>query len=58
MSLPAIGTRLSLSGNNGTVRFVGEVDNTSGVWLGIEWDDPNRGKHDGLKDGKRYFSCR
>ena len=55
--LPTIGARLILSGHIGTVRFVGQVDGTAGVWLGVEWDDPDRGKHDGVKDGKRYFSC-
>ncbi|KAF8077772.1 hypothetical protein FPV67DRAFT_1402566 [Lyophyllum atratum] len=58
MDPPAEGTRIRLAGHLGTVRFVGNVDNTSGTWLGIEWDDPSRGKHDGIKDGKRYFTCR
>ncbi|KAI0928952.1 hypothetical protein AcV7_008711 [Taiwanofungus camphoratus] len=57
LDLPSVGTRLSYSGHLGTIRFVGPVENTSGIWLGIEWDDPRRGKHDGVKDGKRYFSC-
>lgn len=26
-----------------------------GTWLGIEWDDGLRGKHNGVVDGKRYF---
>ncbi len=26
-----------------------------GVWVGIEWDDPSRGKHDGMAGGVRYF---
>ncbi|KAJ7137777.1 outer arm dynein light chain 1 [Mycena epipterygia] len=56
--LPTEGTRLRLAGHTATVRFVGAVDNTSGIWLGVEWDDPLRGKHDGVKDGKRYFTCR
>ncbi|KAH9928160.1 uncharacterized protein B0H18DRAFT_1001521 [Fomitopsis serialis] len=55
--LPAVGTRLIHSGHLGTVRFVGQVDGAAGLWLGVEWDDPQRGKHDGVKDGKRYFSC-
>jgi dynactin complex subunit len=55
--LPAVGTRFALSGYIGTIRYVGEVDGASGVWLGVEWDDRSRGKHDGIKDGKRYFSC-
>ncbi|TFK76354.1 hypothetical protein BDN72DRAFT_830912 [Pluteus cervinus] len=58
MELPSVGTRLNLHGNIGTVRFVGPVDNTTGVWLGVEWDNPERGKHDGIKDNKRYFTCR
>lgn len=58
MNLPSEGTRINLSGHLGTVQFIGPVDNTSGVWLGIEWDDPERGRHDGIKDGNRYFTCR
>ena len=27
-----------------------------GEWLGVEWDDPTRGKHDGSHQGKRYFT--
>lgn len=27
----------------------------AGTWLGIEWDDGMRGKHNGAIDGKRYF---
>ncbi|TFK94748.1 RNI-like protein [Polyporus arcularius HHB13444] len=56
-SLPTVGTRINHSGALGTVRYVGPVNGTQGVWLGVEWDDPKRGKHDGVKDGKRYFTC-
>jgi len=56
--LPPIGTRISFNSHLGTVKFVGTVDNSTGIWLGVEWDEPNRGKHDGSKDGKHYFSCR
>lgn len=28
-----------------------------GVWLGVEWDDPHRGKHSGIHEGVEYFSC-
>ncbi|KAM7197814.1 HotDog domain containing protein [Naviculisporaceae sp. PSN 640] len=41
-----------------TVRYSGEVAGTSGVWLGVEWDDPSRGKHDGQHKGVRYFTCK
>ncbi len=43
-------------GQRGTVRFVGEVPPTRGLWLGIEWDHPEiRGKHDGTHEGVKYF---
>lgn len=55
---PIDGARINLAGHIGTVRYVGQVDGTSGTWLGIEWDDPQRGRHDGVKGNRRYFSCR
>ena len=57
MALPQIGERRSYDGVPCTVRYVGEVAGTSGSWLGVEWDDPSRGKHDGQHKGVRYFSC-
>lgn len=54
-----LGSRIYLpSGHFGTVKYYGPLDGTTGLWLGVEWDDPTRGKHDGIKDGKRYFDCR
>ncbi|KAH9483960.1 Tubulin-specific chaperone E [Psilocybe cubensis] len=57
-SIPSLGTRFSLNNDIGTIRYTGPVGNTPGIWLGVEWDDPGRGRHDGSKDGTRYFSCR
>ncbi|KAI1482556.1 hypothetical protein K445DRAFT_317855 [Daldinia sp. EC12] len=54
---PKVGDRLSYDGAVCTVRYVGEVSGTSGSWLGVEWDDPGRGKHDGSHKGVRYFTC-
>ncbi|KAI0117346.1 RNI-like protein [Daldinia grandis] len=54
---PKVGDRLSYDGAVCTVRYVGEVSGTSGSWLGVEWDDPTRGKHDGSHKGVRYFTC-
>jgi dynactin complex subunit len=51
------GARLKFISHTGTVRYIGEVAGTTGTWLGVEWDDPTRGKHDGVKDGIRYFTC-
>ncbi|KAI5275769.1 hypothetical protein E4T47_01380 [Aureobasidium subglaciale] len=52
------GKRLSTKGERCTVRYVGEVKGKSGQWLGVEWDDPTRGKHCGSHDGVEYFKCR
>ncbi|CAI7886902.1 unnamed protein product [Closterium sp. NIES-53] len=41
----------------GTVRYVGPVHGYKGEWVGVEWDDSSRGKHDGVVTGKRYFQC-
>ncbi|KAL9007855.1 MAG: hypothetical protein Q9173_006957 [Seirophora scorigena] len=52
-----IGRRLSYSSSLCTVRYIGGVNGTNDTWLGVEWDDPSRGKHDGTHHGKRYFEC-
>ncbi|KAI5209781.1 hypothetical protein AUEXF2481DRAFT_5945 [Aureobasidium subglaciale EXF-2481] len=52
------GKRLSTKGERCTVRYIGEVKGKSGQWLGVEWDDPTRGKHSGSHDGIEYFKCR
>lgn len=52
------GRRIVSGDDFGTVMFVGEVPPASGVWLGIEWDDPQRGRHDGSRNGIQYFQCR
>eukprot|EP00959_Pyramimonas_sp_CCMP1952_P228095 4769529-Pyramimonas_sp.AAC.3 len=40
-----------------TVRYLGPVVTQKGVWVGVEWDDAGRGKHDGAYKGTRYFEC-
>ncbi|CAM9105857.1 unnamed protein product [Discosporangium mesarthrocarpum] len=66
MSYPKIGDRVKDgNGFRATVRYVGPVctaKDPEGAWIGVEFDDPNRGKHDGAvtkPDGSlvRYFSC-
>ena len=52
-----VGQRLSYSNDLCTVRYVGPVKGTAGDWLGVEWDDAERGKHDGKHNGIRYFEC-
>ncbi|BCR82836.1 putative tubulin-specific chaperone [Aspergillus chevalieri] len=54
----AVNQRRSYDGNLCTIRYVGQVEGTSGDWLGVEWDNPTRGKHSGEHNGVRYFTCR
>ncbi|KAI7685151.1 hypothetical protein KC322_g13146, partial [Hortaea werneckii] len=53
-----VGQRLSLKGQLCTVRYNGPVADKQGEWLGVEWDDTTRGKHNGTHQGKCYFTCR
>lgn len=52
-----VGQRISFDGALCTVRYLGPVAGTAGSWLGVEWDDPARGKHDGSHKDVRYFTC-
>uniref|UniRef100_A0A8B9GHR8 Tubulin-specific chaperone E n=1 Tax=Amazona collaria TaxID=241587 RepID=A0A8B9GHR8_9PSIT len=54
----ALGRRVLCGTEYATVRYVGSVPPTAGIWLGVEWDDPQRGKHDGTYEGTQYFKCR
>ncbi|VDN99190.1 unnamed protein product [Rodentolepis nana] len=40
----------------GTLRYIGPVDFTDGLWLGVELRGPH-GRHDGAVAGRRYFTC-
>lgn len=57
-NVPYKGQRLSLKGQTCTVRYVGPVTGKAGDWLGVEWDDPTRGKNNGMYDGHQYFNCK
>ena len=57
-SQPTIGARVQVGDCKATVKYVGEVQDQTGNWIGLEWDDPARGKNDGSTGGSRYFSCR
>ncbi|KAK7826015.1 hypothetical protein U0070_009896 [Myodes glareolus] len=56
--LDVIGRRVEVNGEFATVRFCGTVPPVAGLWLGVEWDNPERGKHDGSHEGTMYFKCR
>lgn len=51
------GTRISLGGFSGTVKYVGTLDSSPSVWIGIEWDDVSRGKHSGTYKDQQVFRC-
>lgn len=53
-----IGCRLECEGYRATLKYIGPVPPTKGVWLGVEWDDPERGKHNGTHEGQLYFKTR
>jgi len=52
-SIP-IGSTVTAVGKKGIVRFVGETEFSTGVWVGIELDGPD-GKNNGSVQGVRYF---
>nr|XP_020642664.1 tubulin-specific chaperone E isoform X1 [Pogona vitticeps]XP_020642673.1 tubulin-specific chaperone E isoform X1 [Pogona vitticeps] len=54
----AVGRRILCNGDYGTVLYVGNVPPTTGIWLGVEWDNHQRGKHNGSHEGIQYFKCR
>ncbi|KAL4892139.1 hypothetical protein BDV59DRAFT_180927 [Aspergillus ambiguus] len=58
VSTAFVNQRRSYSGDLCTVRYVGKVEGTTGEWLGVEWDDPARGKHSGQHQGVTYFACK
>ncbi|PKI85741.1 hypothetical protein MVES_000250 [Malassezia vespertilionis] len=50
--------RFQCRGEYGTVRYIGPLPPKEGVWFGVQFDTPGRGKHDGVgPDGVRYFTC-
>lgn len=51
------GQRRSYGGALCTVRWQGLLPGLKGEWLGVEWDDPTRGKHDGQHERIRLFEC-
>ncbi|KAJ3381500.1 CAP-GLY domain-containing linker protein 1 [Entophlyctis sp. JEL0112] len=54
-----LGDRVKVSADSrtGTVRFIGETQFATGVWVGLELDPPAVGKHNGAVNGVRYFTC-
>lgn len=53
----AVGRRIICDGEYATVLYAGIIPPTPGHWLGVEWDNPERGKHNGTYEGVQYFTC-
>ncbi len=57
-----LNTRIELNGYCGIIKYIGnskhkkETDNI--LWLGIEWDEESRGKHDGTVENYNYFDTK
>ncbi|XP_065892682.1 tubulin-specific chaperone E-like [Dysidea avara] len=54
----SVGQRCKVGEHFATIRYVGPVPPSEGEWVGVEWDDANRGKHSGDHEGTKYFTCR
>ncbi len=52
-----VGCRVQVVKDRATVRYIGNVRGQEGTWVGVEWDDVSRGKHDGTAGGVKYFEC-
>lgn len=52
----SVGDHVTVKGEPGQVRFVGNTAFADGEWVGIELEQPV-GKNDGSVSGTRYFEC-
>ncbi|XP_074600612.1 CAP-Gly domain-containing linker protein 4-like [Brevipalpus obovatus] len=53
-----LGDKVVFSGNkSGVLRYCGAVEFASGIWAGIELEEPE-GKHDGTYQSVTYFRCK
>uniref|UniRef100_H2RET5 Tubulin-specific chaperone E n=1 Tax=Pan troglodytes TaxID=9598 RepID=H2RET5_PANTR len=48
LTADVIGRRVEVNGEHATVHFAGVVPPVAGPWLGVEWDNPERGTTEGL----------
>lgn len=56
MSDLQVGSRVTVKGEPGTVRFIGATSFSTGQWAGVELDS-EKGKNDGSVQGVKYFAC-
>ena len=55
-----LGKRVELNEKTATIKYAGPLRHKkdakeSEIWLGLEWDDLSRGKHNGTVEGYEYF---
>ena len=52
-----LNTRVELNDQIGMVKYVGKLKHKEdpSLWVGVEWEDPSRGKHNGTVEGVEYF---
>ncbi len=51
--------RINYQDYYGTVKYEGPIlheDKGNDIWVGIEWDDPSRGRHNGSVNKHVYFT--
>ena len=58
-----LGKRVELNEKTATIRYVGPLKHKKDaketeIWLGLEWDDKTRGKHNGIVEGYEYFKTK
>ncbi|NXX79912.1 KI13A protein, partial [Urocolius indicus] len=53
-----VGEQVCVGSNKmGTVKYIGTVDFSAGIWVGVELN-VQLGKHDGTVKGREYFHCK
>ncbi|KAM7535500.1 hypothetical protein Aperf_G00000103744 [Anoplocephala perfoliata] len=55
ISQSIIGCRIVKEDQFGTIKYVGPIVNSKVIWLGIDWDNAENGRHDGSYMKVKYF---
>lgn len=53
-----VGERVIVGKDRGTIRYIGKINGYESDWIGIDWDDEERGKNNGMVNGQFYFNAR
>ena len=58
-----LGKRVELNEKTATIKYIGPLKHKKDaketeIWFGLEWDDKNRGKHNGTVEGYEYFKTK